>query len=328
MRISRGLPFNACVNARACTSVREVFDKPLILPTIADSTRGWPPTNATSTLHAHTGPDRIGWSPDRPPRAPALRTRRQSCGRSPAGGRQQPGQTTLAHRRKAPCSPGDREPARSTRPDSGPWRLTRAARARLIQPRHWQASWQSGPKPALQHRPCRVLPPRSGPWRTSSGCPQQSPPCTNGLRREPHPRALSPICPEQAWSSWSKRPEAPDTERCSAHWPSSAGYATCGWAKQLASGLLTWLCQALSSFGTPKQGRRGIPPAPCTGMRTASGRGFMATWFRWADPQTCSSGSQGKRGWRQAWPRPWRAPPTPEQGGTPCAGEAPQRLGP
>ena len=28
MRISRGLPFNACVNARACTSGRAVFGKP------------------------------------------------------------------------------------------------------------------------------------------------------------------------------------------------------------------------------------------------------------------------------------------------------------
>ena len=28
MRISRGLPFNACVNARACTSGRSGFDKP------------------------------------------------------------------------------------------------------------------------------------------------------------------------------------------------------------------------------------------------------------------------------------------------------------
>ena len=28
MRISRGLPFNACVNARACTSGRVVFGKP------------------------------------------------------------------------------------------------------------------------------------------------------------------------------------------------------------------------------------------------------------------------------------------------------------
>ena len=28
MRISRGLPFNACVNARACTSVRSGFGKP------------------------------------------------------------------------------------------------------------------------------------------------------------------------------------------------------------------------------------------------------------------------------------------------------------
>ena len=28
MRILRGLPFNACVNARACTSVRTGFGKP------------------------------------------------------------------------------------------------------------------------------------------------------------------------------------------------------------------------------------------------------------------------------------------------------------
>ena len=209
------------------------------------------------------------------------------------------------------------------RPGSGPWRLTRNARARLIQPRHWQASWQSGRKPALQ-----VLLPRSGPWRISSGCPQQSPPCTRGSRREPPARAPSPTCPQRAWSSWSKRPGTPETERCSARLPSSAGYATYGWAKQLASGLLTWLCQALSSSGTPRQGRRVTPPDPCTGMRTASVRGFIATWSRWADPQTCSSGNQGRRDWRQAWPRPWRAPRTPEPRGMPCAGEAPQQLGP
>ena len=51
------------------------------------------------------------------------------------------------------------------------WRLTRTARARLIQPQHWQASWRSGRKPALQRQPCGVLLPRSEPWRTSSGCP-------------------------------------------------------------------------------------------------------------------------------------------------------------
>ena len=257
---------------------------------------GAPPTSATGTLGAHTGPDRTSWSPDPPPWDLESRAQRRNCGRSPAGGRQQPGQTTPAHRKKAPCSRGGREPARSMRPGSGPWQLTRSARAHLIQPRHWQASWQSGRKPELQRQPCGVLLPRSGPWRISSGCPQQSQPCTRGSRREPPLRAPSPICPQQAWSSWSKRPETPETGRFSARWRSSAGYVTYGWAKQQASGFLTWLCQALSSLRTSRQGRRGTPPDPCTGMRTASVRGFIATWSRWAAPQTCWSGSHGEAG--------------------------------
>ena len=193
------------------------------------------------------------------------------------------------------------------RPGSGPWQLTRSARARLIQPRHWQASWQSGRRPELQRQPCGVLFPRSGPWRTSNGCHQQSRPYTRESRREPPHLALSPICPQQAWSSWSRGPETPEKGRCSARWRSSAGCATCGWAKQLASGFLTWLWRALSSFGTPKQGRRGTPPGPSTGMRTGSVRGFVATWSHWAGRQTCWSGSRVRRDWRQAWPRPWRA---------------------
>ena len=124
-------------------------------------------------------------------------------------------------------------------PGSGPWQLTWSARARLIQPRHWQVSWQSGRRPELQRQPCGVLFPRSGPWRTSSGCHQQSRPHTRGSRREPPHLALSPICPQQAWSSWSRGPETPETGRCSARWRSSAGYATYGWAKQLPSGFLT-----------------------------------------------------------------------------------------
>ena len=42
MRISRGLPFNACVNARACTSLRSTCVFPTMHTTIMNSTRGWP----------------------------------------------------------------------------------------------------------------------------------------------------------------------------------------------------------------------------------------------------------------------------------------------
>ena len=39
MRTSRGLPFNVCVNARACTTA---LGKPAHLNLNHDSTRGWP----------------------------------------------------------------------------------------------------------------------------------------------------------------------------------------------------------------------------------------------------------------------------------------------
>ena len=77
-----------------------------------------------------------------------------------------------------------------------------------------------------------------------------------------------------------------------------------------------------------KQGRRGTPPGPSTGMRTGSVRGFIATWYHWAGRHTCWSGSRVRRDWRQAWPRPWRAQRTPALGGMRYAGAAPQRLGP
>ena len=42
MRILRGLPFNVCVNARACTRVLSIFHFPTIHTTITNSTMGWP----------------------------------------------------------------------------------------------------------------------------------------------------------------------------------------------------------------------------------------------------------------------------------------------
>ena len=56
MRISRGLPLNACVNARACTSVLStcgnLFLFLLILPTITNSTKGWPRLGLPTLLTA------------------------------------------------------------------------------------------------------------------------------------------------------------------------------------------------------------------------------------------------------------------------------------
>ena len=217
---------------------------------------GVPPTSGTGTLGAHTGADRISWSPDEPPWALASKAPRQSCGQSPAGGRQQRGQTAPVPQKKAQCNRGDRGPGRSMRRGFEHWPLARSARARLIQPRHWQVSWRSGHRREPQHQPCGVLSARSEPWKTSNGCHQQSRPCTRGSQREPHRRAFNPICLQQAWSTLSRGPKTRDTGPCLALWLSLAGCASYAWARPPASECLTWLWQALSSFGIPKQGTR------------------------------------------------------------------------
>ena len=208
------------------------------------------------------------------------------------------------------------------------WPLTRSARARLIQPRHWQVSWRSGHRREPQRQPCGVLSPRSEPWKTSNGCHQQSRPCTRGSQREPHRRAFSPICLQQAWSTWSRGPKTHDTGPCLALWRSLAGCASYAWARPPASECVTWLWRALSSFGIPKQGTRGTPPDRSAGTRTGSVRGFIATWSHWAGRQTCWSGNWERRAWKHAWPRPWRAQCTPTPGGMRYAEAGPQRPGP
>ena len=47
MRISRGLPFNACVNARECTSGRAVFNKPTNLTNNHELHQGVAPPGLT-----------------------------------------------------------------------------------------------------------------------------------------------------------------------------------------------------------------------------------------------------------------------------------------
>ena len=108
---------------------------------------GVPPTSGTGTLGARTGPDRISWSPDEPPRAPASHAPRQSCGQSPAGGRQQRGPTAHVPQKKAQCNRGDRGPGRSMRRGFEHWPLTR----------HWQVCWRSGHRREPQRQPMRGI---------------------------------------------------------------------------------------------------------------------------------------------------------------------------